>query len=333
MRVYKITSVLFFLICISFNTFAKPALIKGKVVNNSKFKEIYLQDISFNTIETQTLDAQGQFSFTTKFDKFDFYLLAFDKDRWVVFIPEPGEQSEITIDLNNLKNPDIKNSVQTSLYYNYSNKLSALKTDQEKINLVKTMIDENSSSPVCIFFVDLLNPEEYFSYHEKLSTGLKEYSYNTYVSEFIKKTENVKKLSIGSPAPEIALKDPDGKIIKLSSLKGQYVLIDFWASWCRPCRMENPNNVKLYAKYHDKGFEIYGVSLDKSKEDWVNAIEDDRLTWIHVSDLQYWQCEGAQTYNVQGIPHTVLLDKEGKIIAIGLRGESLKKKLEELFGE
>jgi peroxiredoxin len=333
MKLHKVIVLLLFLICTFLNTFAKDAVLKGKVINNTKFKEIYLQDISFNTIETQTIDAQGQYSFNTKFDKFDFYLVAFDKDRWVVFIPEPGEQSEITIDMNNLKNPDIKNSVQTSLYYYYSNKLSALKSDKEKIELIKTMINENTDSPVCIFFVDLLSTEEYFSYHQKLSDGLKTYSYNTYVSDYIKKTDNVKKLSLGSPAPEIALKDPEGKVIKLSSLKGQYVLIDFWASWCKPCRMENPNNVKLYEKYHDKGFEIYGVSLDKTKEAWVKAIEDDQLKWIHVSDLQFWQSEGAQTYNVQGIPHTVLLDKEGKIMAVGLRGETLKKKLVEIFGE
>jgi thioredoxin-related protein len=97
--------------------------------------------------------------------------------------------------------------------------------------------------------------------------------------------------------------------------------------------MENPNNVKLYEKYHEKGFEIYGVSLDKSKDSWLQAIEVDQLLWVHVSDLLFWQSEGAKTYNVQGIPHTVLLDKEGKIIANGLRGDSLKKKLEEIFGE
>ena len=333
MKAHKIAILLVFITFFSLEAFPKFAVLKGNVINNTKYKEVYLQDLSFNTIETQTLDAQGKFIFTTKFEKFDFYLIAFDKDRWVVFFPEPGEETEMTIDINNHKNPVVKNSVQTSLYYDYSKSLANLKTDKEKTELVIKMIDENPSSPVCIFFIDLLNTEKYLSYHEKLSEGIKKYDYNSYVSDFIKKTQNIKNLAVGQPAPEIALKNPDGDIVKLSSLKGQYVLIDFWASWCRPCRMENPNVVKLYAKYHSKGFEIYGVSLDKSRESWIKAIEDDKLTWVHVSDLQFWQSEGAKTYNVQGIPHTVLIDKEGNIMEIGLRGESLKQKLEEIFGE
>jgi thiol-disulfide isomerase/thioredoxin len=108
-------------------------------------------------------------------------------------------------------------------------------------------------------------------------------------------------------------------------------MIDFWASWCGPCRQENPNVVKLYQQYHAKGFEIIGVSLDKAKEDWVKAIQDDQLSWIHVSDLQYWQNSAARLYGVNAIPQTYLLDKDGKIIAKGLRSEQLAAKLNELF--
>ncbi len=108
-------------------------------------------------------------------------------------------------------------------------------------------------------------------------------------------------------------------------------MIDFWAAWCKPCRVENPNVVKLYDKYHDQGFEIYGVSLDRTKKAWLDAIQEDNLEWIQVSDLKYFDSEAAALYNINAIPATVLLDKEGKIIAKNLRGEALEAKLAEIF--
>ncbi len=133
-------------------------------------------------------------------------------------------------------------------------------------------------------------------------------------------------------APEIALKSPNGELIKLSSLRGNYVLIDFWASWCRPCRMENPNVVKLYQKYKNKGFTVFSVSLDQDATAWKSAIQADGLIWPnHVSDLQGWNTIVTKTYQFNSIPHTVLLDKEGKIIATGLRGPALEQKLQELI--
>lgn len=136
---------------------------------------------------------------------------------------------------------------------------------------------------------------------------------------------------VGAEAPEISLPTPDGEVLNLSDLRGKVVLVDFWASWCRPCRAENPNVVRMYQKYKDQGFEILGVSLDRSKDAWLKAIEKDGLTWKHVSDLKYWQSEAAQTYGVSGIPYTVLLDREGKIIANKLRGRQLEQKLASIF--
>lgn len=133
-------------------------------------------------------------------------------------------------------------------------------------------------------------------------------------------------------APEIGLNNPEGKQILLSSLRGQYVLIDFWASWCGPCRKESPALVALYHKYKNDGFTVYSVSLDKSKENWVEAIAKDGLVWPnHVSDLLQWKSPMIQLYGFNSIPHTVLVNPEGKIIASGLRGESLEQKLKEIF--
>lgn len=140
-------------------------------------------------------------------------------------------------------------------------------------------------------------------------------------------------VAIGEAAPEISLPTPTGETLQLSDLKGKIVLIDFWASWCRPCRMENPAVVKAYHKYKDKGFDILSVSLDRNKDHWLAAIAKDGLEWHHVSDLKFWQSEAAKTYGVHSIPYTVLIDTEGKVIAQRLRGKSLDQKLAELLGE
>jgi thiol-disulfide isomerase/thioredoxin len=138
--------------------------------------------------------------------------------------------------------------------------------------------------------------------------------------------------SPGGEAPGFTMNTPDGNPLSLQSLRGKVVLIDFWASWCGPCRRENPHVVAAYQQYHGKGFDVLGVSLDKTKDRWLAAIEKDGLIWHHVSDLKGWQNAAAQLYGVRSIPHTVLLDREGKIIARGLRGAALTAKLDELFG-
>lgn len=138
-------------------------------------------------------------------------------------------------------------------------------------------------------------------------------------------------IPVGSVAPDFTQDSPEGKPISLSSLRGKVVLIDFWASWCRPCRMENPNVLKVYNKYHNKGFEILGVSLDKSKDAWTGAIKQDGLPWKHVSDLQFWNNAVAQQYGVSAIPYTVLVDREGKVLAKNLRGPALEEKLAEVL--
>ncbi|HPG11545.1 MAG TPA: TlpA disulfide reductase family protein [Chitinophagaceae bacterium] len=138
---------------------------------------------------------------------------------------------------------------------------------------------------------------------------------------------------VGKQAPEIALPDPNGKEVKLSSFQGKYVLVDFWASWCKPCREENPNVVKAFNKYKDRNFTVLGVSLDRpdGKDNWMQAVMKDNLTWTHVSDLKFWDSQVVPLYKIEGIPYNVLVDPQGKIIAENLRGPALERKLEQVL--
>jgi len=198
---------------------------------------------------------------------------------------------------------------------------------------VKAMIPEMGTSLSALFATNFLNPEvEMSTIFELAKKFEKERPTMKQGQIFVGNAKRMRGIQIGDAAPEITLNTTSDKPLSLSSLRGKVVLIDFWASWCGPCRQENPNVVKAYNRFKDKGFEIFSVSLDKDKTSWVKAIEKDGLLWpSHVSDLKYWQSAAAQTYGVNGIPATFLLDKDGKIIGKNLRGEALEKKLEEVL--
>lgn len=136
----------------------------------------------------------------------------------------------------------------------------------------------------------------------------------------------------GEAAPDLTMPTPEGEAMSISDLRGKYVLVDFWASWCKPCRQENPNVVRVYNKYKDQGFEILGVSLDDNRENWLGAIEQDGLTWEHMSDLKKWGSESVSVYGFKGIPYTVLIDPEGNIVAQHLRSRQLEEQLSAIFG-
>lgn len=203
--------------------------------------------------------------------------------------------------------------------------------DNNKV-FTKNFIKEHSNSVVSAFilmqYASQLESNEVEEMVGKFAPEISKSEYVVKLKEFV---QELKKTASGAVAPDFTMNDTEGKPVSLSSFKGKIVLVDFWASWCGPCRQENPNVVKLYQQYHGKGFDILGVSLDKDKEAWLKAIKDDNLAWNHVSDLQYWQNAAARLYGVNSIPQSFLLDKEGKIIAKGLRGEELAKKLAELF--
>ena len=192
----------------------------------------------------------------------------------------------------------------------------------------------NKSDLAALMFLDLFPRDQHAALHKEVVKALHEqYPDHPIVAER-HKAENSPATStaIGAMAPDLAFENPDGKIMKLSDLRGKVVLLDFWAAWCRPCRMENPNVVKAYNKFHDKGFEVYSVSLDRDKASWVKAIKDDGLIWPnHVSDLGYWQSKAAKIYGVNSIPATFLIGRDGRIIAKNLRGAALENALKELF--
>lgn len=329
---------------------------------------VYLEEIKsqneFRVINTTQVDTKGKFGMNGKVMEPSFYRLRIANRGTVVLVLD-NHTMHITADANDLNNTfKIKGSKDTELLreidrmiVDFQNKVKAvnqkyqsamiardnnavLAIQQEynslqanNISNVKKFINVNTGSVVAVYVaLNFLNLDNDFIYLDNVKNIFeKKLPGSKFTKDLVQRINSVGGSAIGRPAPDITMYNTKGKPVSLSSFKGKYVLVDFWASWCRPCRVENPNVVKAYLKYKDKGFEIFGVSLDNNKARWIQAIQADGLVWTHVSDLKGWKSSAAVLYNVKSIPATFLLDKQGRIIAKNLRGRTLESKLAEIY--
>ncbi len=319
-------------------------------------------------IDSVSLKPNGAFELHGLGKEEGLYRLTIEKGPYVLLVND-GKDIKVQVDINNYRAYKIEGSpaseslhslfedyrIKDSLLYLTFNKLDTLqkqnKSDSvltmvraqrdaqvKQINALVTDFINQSPSPAARYYAlgmasRTMNPEDVLALANASVDKFREHSGLARIKSLlaVQKPKEPKYALLDQPAPEINLPDVNGKAFQLSSLKGKYVLVDFWASWCAPCRRENPNVVAAYNKYKDKNFTILGVSLDKDKDNWQEAIQADKLTWTHVSDLKQWESSMVSLYHFDGIPFNVLVDPQGKIIASSLRGEELEKKLAEVL--
>ncbi|MEX2597720.1 MAG: TlpA disulfide reductase family protein [Salibacteraceae bacterium] len=333
-------------------------LLKG-----AKSIPVYFEKLNANSIDpidTVMTDENGTFSTDLLIEQLGFYRLALNEQNACVLILEPGGKVELNADVSNIyetykvigseesqrlkdlneilgKRDSVGMAVQDAQMTQNKEKFESAMAAYQAIQVdmvddIKKFIDEKPASLSSLAAIQNLDSDADLEYYKKVVDALEgKVEGNDFYEAMKFQVEKSQTLAVGSEAPEIALPQPNGQELKLSDLRGQYVLVDFWASWCGPCRRENPNVVRVYEKYHDKGFEILGVSLDKNSKAWLQAIEQDGLKWKHISDLKYWKSEVVPEYQIQGIPLTYLIDPEGKIVAKNLRGSALEEKLAEIY--
>ena len=301
--------------------------IDGKI--NIDNGTIYLQNFrnkTFFVLDSAKI-TNGTFNFKGTVKRTDLYGLTTDRNEsfhpYYIFLE--NSPIKVEIDTANGRSAKISGSAANDLFVAYQSENKEIKID--------SFIVANPSSPVSAYilyreFSNSLTADEIEKNISLLDTALLNLEYVKQLKEI---AAIKRRVEIGNPAIDFQALTPDGKEIKLSDSFGNYLLLDFWASWCGPCRKENPNVVKAYKKYHPKGFNVFSVSLDKKKEDWVKAIAADSLTWNHVSDLRFWDSKPAKLYGIRSIPSNVLIDPSGKIVGRNLRGEDLDKKLEDLY--
>ena len=316
------------LLSISVLTFAQSLSLSGNVKGATSGK-VYLQkfiDRYFENVDSANIE-NGKFKFNSKVELPEVYGLSLDQsgNSYLVFL----DKGNITVDLDsarNYSNSVTKGSELQDLYLDY-------RKNARSIN-ISDFIKSHPKSLVAVYalyrdYSYRMSTEDIKSNLSLLDKSLQETPYAGILKDLLNTYQVVK---IGNRAPNFHITDINGKNVQLKDYIGKgYLLLDFWASWCGPCRKENPNVVKTFRTFKDKGFDILAVSLDKSRDAWVKAIHDDKLNYNHVSELKYWNSEAAKLYGVRSIPGNFLIDKNGIIVAKNLRGDQLSEVLEQLL--
>lgn len=341
-------------------TDASSYQLTGQLQNAPAGTKVYLAELGetqFVSRDTATVDDKGQFTFSGNLPEAGIYQVKLTDQNQALVALENGRQVQLSGDAQQFgRSYTVKGSPDSDLLQQISrtmetsrqqmqqleqrfnqaaeqNRRDSLSILQEKAMALQKqgsaslsrLVRQSPNSVVSAFVVtSLINPDDNFALADSVANVLKKNRPDSrYTKALVARLEPLRTTAVGVQAPEISLPSPEGKAVNLSSLRGKYVLIDFWASWCGPCRQENPNVVKAYNKFKAKGFEIYSVSFDQDRGKWLKAIQNDKLAWTHVSDLKGWESAAGQTYGIKSIPQSYLLDPQGRIIAKNLRGEAL----------
>jgi peroxiredoxin len=347
---------------ISFAQTTKGFEIKAKIIGLKEGTQLSLKSGSEGKVLATAISAGGEFVLSGKLENADLCILSFSGLTEVSDMFINNESLILTGDISNVKAFQFAGSETETDYLEFKNlldpykeKLNGLagKINQEKdqnirssmmkdftelkqqvINAASDYMNKKPSSSVTPFVLYAVSPlmeggiPQLEPYYLKFSgNALK----GPYAAALGKAINDSKLGAVGSMAIDFTQKDVNGKAVSLSSFKGKYVLLDFWASWCGPCRQENPNLVRAYNKYKAKNFTILGISLDQEKSRWLEAIKSDGLTWTHLSDLNYWNNAVAQMYKIQTIPANMLIDPTGRIVGKNLRGPELDEMLKSIF--